>query len=67
MSKKKKNQPEYGQYCFCYKCGKTLCKAIDLPNLDINYCPNCGNKLTDTKKSTDERIQSTQNFLTSTI
>ena len=50
MSKKKKNQPEYGQYCFCYRCGKTLCKATDLPHFDANYCSNCGNKLTDTKK-----------------
>ena len=50
MSKKKKKQPEYGQYCFCYRCGKALCKATDLPHFDANYCSNCGNKLTDTKR-----------------
>ena len=50
MSKKKKNQPEYGQYCFCYRCGKAFCKATDLPHFDTNYCSNCGNKLTDTKR-----------------
>ena len=47
---KKKNQPEYKQYIVCNKCGKALCKVIDLPHLDANYCSNCGNKLTDTKK-----------------
>lgn len=61
MSKKKKNRPEYGQYVCYSKCGKA-CKVIDLPHLDANYCPNCGYKLTDTK-STDVRIQSTQDFL----
>ena len=50
MSKKKKNQPEYRQYYFCFKCGKVLCKAIDIPHLDANYCPNCGYKLTEDKK-----------------
>lgn len=49
MSKKKK-QSEYHPYIYCDKCGKTLCKAIDLPHLDVNYCPNCGHDLTQDKK-----------------
>lgn len=50
MSKKKK-QPEYHKYVFCLKCGKAFCRGTDLPNLDYNYCPNCGNNLTDMKTS----------------
>lgn len=48
MSKKKK-QPEYHQYIYCAKCGKALCRVLDLPHLDANYCPNCGHDLTQGK------------------
>lgn len=50
MPKKKKKQPEYGQYVCCNKCGKALCKVIDLPHLDTNYCSNCGTRLNEDKK-----------------
>lgn len=59
---KKKNQPEYGQYCFCYRCGKTLCKATDLPHFDANYCSNCGRDLTQGKKELMKALNKSRAF-----
>lgn len=50
MSKKEKKIPEQRIYIYCSKCEKALCKLIDLPHLNANFCSNCGNKLTESKK-----------------
>ena len=62
MSKKKKKQPEYHQYIYCGKCGKGLCRVIDLPHLDANYCSNCGNKLTEGKKRVIQELNKRRIF-----
>ena len=62
MPKKKKNRPKYSEYVCCSKCGKALCKVIDLPHLAANYCPNCGNKLTDGKKELMKALNKSRIF-----
>ena len=61
MSKKKK-QPEYRQYVCCSKCGKALCKVIDLLHLAANYCPNCEHDITQGKKELMKALNKSRVF-----